>query len=201
MTGVRSIYESIRNGIGTLPDDPTSGGRKPESLMIRRVDLADTETLEKFATFYNASGQLSWQLNAARLRQKLGATGIAYALFSSDGDVLGTIALKESHIGGLRGAEVGYYMVDEANRTYGNAKALYKSVVAHAKEFDFVFSSTNVNNHTINKLSDYMGEFKKIFTAKSPYSSNQLHYWLCVENNGSVAMQKVIEVLTAEFAQ
>lgn len=163
------------------------------------VKLSDTQTLQQFADFYNESGQLSWQLNPDRLRAKLGATGIAYALTNDSGKVVGTIALKESTVGPMKGAEVGYFMVDEAYRSFSNARRLYEAVLAHAGDYGFVFSTTNVNNNTINKLSERTREFEHVFTAKSPFSSNMLHYWLCTKSNGTYTFEEQVEFFKEQY--
>jgi GNAT superfamily N-acetyltransferase len=167
-------------------------------LSLTRIDLDDTDGLQAFADFYNESGQLSWELNPTRLRSKLGATGVAYVL--RDGDrVVGTIALKGAAVGPMQGAEVGYFMVDPAYRSFANAKRLYAAVMNHAEDYDFVFATTNTGNGTINKLSHYSKDFDLIFAAQSKFSSNMLHYWLARKSNDTYSFEEQTQHFEEEY--
>lgn len=163
------------------------------------VPQSDTPLLQKFADFYNESGELSWQLNPSRLHTKLGATGIAYALMNDSGAVVGTIAFKEATVGPMQGAEVGYFMVAPAFRSFSNAKKLYDAIMAHAHEYEFVFSTTNTTNSTINKLSERSREFEQILTAKSPFSNNMLHYWLSKKSSAAYTFEEQVTFFKEQY--
>jgi hypothetical protein len=166
---------------------------------VAPVPQSDTPLLQKFADFYNQAGQLNWQLNPVRIKSKLGVTGVAYALFDSAGTVVGTIALKQAVVGPMRGAEVGYFMVAPEFRSFSNAKKLYDAIMAHAGDYEFVFSTTNTTNSTINKLSERSKEFEHIFTAESPFSSNMLHYWLSKKSNGAYTFEEQVTFFEEQY--
>lgn len=165
---------------------------------VSEIEHSNTELLSQFCDFYNESGQLSWQLNPTRLLSKLGSSGKAYALLS-EGVVVGTIGLKEHSAGGLDGAEIGYFMVDPEYRSFKAALSLFNATKEASREFDYVMSTTNVNNTTINRLSEHSKFMQLAFEAKSPFSSNRLNYWVSTINNGSHSIEEVIEVLSDEY--
>ena len=142
---------------------------------VRLIKLTDTEGLQQFADFYNESGQLTWALTPARLKQKVGSKGKLWGLYPSGSDQLvGTIGLKvvqstsDADLG-----EIGYVMVATEHRSLQNIMKLFKVVLAKARRFDAVYITTNVKNRVINKLLDRTPKAEKILMVKSPFGGGQ----------------------------
>jgi len=167
---------------------------------VEEISRSDSEMLQAFADFYNESGQLSWKLNVSKLKGKLGSRGLAYGLFA-DGELVGTIGLKQTDIQGYRGAEIGYLMIDEEHRSFRNLMMLYKQALRGAKRFDIVFVTTNIKNRPINVLLTKTNKIEKILKIKSPYSSNKLYVWQSLRTNGDVPRDERYEVLRQHFIE
>ena len=195
----------MTNSINSTSDVHQSRIRKPNKnrYFVKRIDRNDTDLLSQFADLYNQSGQLTWQLSPSRVVQKLGRMGEAYGLFV-DVDkhavrLVGTVAVKASDIAQYDVGEIGYLWIEPEHRTFRNVSALYSAVKKVSKKFDIVYNSTNVKNEGINKLLSYAKGMTKIFTAKSQYSTNRLHYWLSSNNNGDIPARDQISILKDQF--
>lgn len=165
---------------------------------VEEISKSDTEQLQNFADFYNESGQLSWKLNISKLKSKLGSRGLAYGLYTN-GELVGTIGLKQTDVQGYNGAEIGYLMIDEEHRSFKNLMMMYKQALRGAKRFDIVFVTTNIKNRTINVLLSKTNKIEKILKIKSPYSSNKLFVWQSLRTNGDVPRDERYEVLRQHF--
>ena len=145
---------------------------------VRRIKATDNNELQKFADFYNESGQLTWKLNPQRLKSKLGSIGRLWGLYIEGTDqMVGTIGIKEieDELG-----EIGYLMIDPAHRSFPNLMSLYKSAFKYSRKFDSVYITTNIKNVVINKLLERTPKIEKMFKARSLFGggTNILYVWI-----------------------
>jgi hypothetical protein len=168
------------------------------SYEVIKISKSDNEGLQSFSNFYNDSGQLSWQLNAQRLKSKLGSKGVAYGLYY-DGELVGTIGLKQMDVGGLNGAEIGYLMVSKDHRSLPNVMMMYKEILTAAKRFDVVFVTTNILNRPINVLLQRTNKIEQILKIKSPFSANKLFVWSSKISNHKYSPEERMAAIRTHF--
>ena len=165
-------------------------GTSDFNTLIEKAD--DNSVLQDFADIYNTTGQLSWELTPARIRQKLGSRGTAYVLYD-DGVVVGTAGVKTIQEYGYTIGEIGYLYLDDDHKNIRNLFMLYNAAMRGATKFDVVITTTNVNNKTINTLLNKSSNFEKIFLNQSQYSSNKLFVWLGNANSGNASYEEQVE--------
>lgn len=165
---------------------------------VHEIDKSDGDGLQAFCDFYNNSGQLSWQLTPSRLKGKLGSRGSAHGLYI-DGELVGTVGLKQMDVSGLIGAEIGYLMIDEKHRSLQNLMLLYKDILDQAKKFDTTFVTTNIKNKTINTLLKRSNKFEKALMIKSPYSNNRLFVWTTKISNRKYSEEERYVAIKSHF--
>jgi len=166
---------------------------------IKKILLSDTLEVQKFADFYNISGQLSWKLTPQRLKQKMGNKGMLWGLYNMDTDTLvGTIGLKQIEDSEHDLGEIGYVMVDEAHRSLPNIMKLYKTVIRKSNRFDAVYITTNVKNKVINKLLDRTPKVDLTLKVNSPFSANKLFVYV-VKNSGDKNYKDIIQEYFSEY--
>lgn len=145
---------------------------------VKRIKNSDRDELQKFADFYNQSGQLSWTLTPQKIIQKLGSKGRIWGLYiKGTSDLVGTIGIKDLSVGEQDMGEIGYVMVSPEHRSLQNLMMMFKEVIRYSRKFDDVFATTNTNNRPINVLLDRTGKADKILKIRSPYSRNLLFVW------------------------
>lgn len=158
--------------------------------------LQSTQELQQACDLINAGGQLSWTLTPAKLNQKLGSEGAIFGLFDGD-EIVGTIGLKHSTIQAHSVAEVGYLYVIPEHRNFQNLMKLYNIASEYAPSYDFVYATTIKTNQTINTILQRNSKVKFAFSARSPFSSNILNYW--ISKNARLDSDEAIEILKSEF--
>lgn len=161
---------------------------------VQEVSFGDRDMVSKICDLINDGGQLSWTLNPQRLQQKIGDTGKIFALLTQQNDPVGVIGIKEMHLDGYSGGEIGYLYVDPEHRSYQNASQLYNTAVGHAGHYDFIVATTNTSNNTVNTLLGRVRGMKNAFTAKSKFSSNMLNYWVCTTSNGTLSYNEIVSL-------
>ena len=140
---------------------------------MKRIKNSNRAELQKFAEFYNQSGQLSWTLTPQKILQKLGSKGRIWGLYIKGTDnLVGTIGIKDLGVGDQDIAEMGYVMVAPEHRSLPNVMMMFKEALRYSRKFDDVFITTNTNNRPINTLLDRTGKADKILKIRSPYSRN-----------------------------
>ena len=158
--------------------------------------LQSNQELQQACDLINAGGQLSWTLTPAKLNQKLGSEGAIFGLFDDD-EIIGTIGLKHSNIQSHSVAEVGYLYVIPEHRNFQNLMKLYNIASEYAPSYDFVYATTIKTNQTINTILQRNSRVKFAFSARSPFSSNILNYW--ISKNSRLDSDEAIEILKSEF--
>jgi hypothetical protein len=169
-----------------------------QSYSVREISKSDIEGLEEFCVFYNASGELSWQLNPQRLKSKLGSKGRAYGLYFDD-MLVGTIAIKQIGMENMIAGEAGYIMIDIEHRSLPNVMMLYKEILVAAKKFDIIFATTNIENRAINTLLKRTNKFEQILKIKSPFSANKLFVWSSKISNHKYSPEERMAAIRTHF--
>lgn len=168
------------------------------SYHVDEVMLHDDEEVSTFTDLINDGGQLSWTLTPDRLRSKLGSKGKLFGLYN-DQDAVGVIGIKEAIVDGVTGGEIGYLYIDPDYRSLQNAIKLYNIALDNAHRFPFLMATTVTSNRQVNTLLDKSSKMKKLFTIKSPYSSNMLNYWLAYDSSGSFTFDELEEMFHEHF--
>lgn len=166
---------------------------------VEKIDLQDNATVLMYTDLINDGGQLSWTLNPSRLRGKLGTRGKLYGLVSDDGNPVGVIGIKEIVVSGVAGGEIGYLYVAPSHRSLSNVIQLYHAAINDASHFPFLMATTVTTNKQVNTLLARARKMKNIFTAKSPFSSNLLNYWVSTENSGAFTFDEVKELFVDQY--
>lgn len=167
--------------------------------VVKKIRLSDNEELDRFAKFYNDSGELTWKLTPQRIKTKMGSKGKLWGLYTKDTqELVGTIALKHVNDGAsVDIGEMGYLMVHPEHRSIQNLMVLFKQAIKKAKLFDAVYVTTNVKNRTINKLLDRTPKLDKILKIKSQFSNNHL-FVHTVKNAGDINSEDIIKAYFKE---
>lgn len=140
-------------------------------------EIVSNNDFQTACDLINDGGQLSWVLTISRLKGKLGSIGLLYGLYDND-ELIGTVGLKETRVGGYTGVEVGYLYIHPDHRNFSNYMKLYAVLVPVRSSFKFIFMTTNTTNNTINTLMKRNNYVDFAFEAKSPFSNNRLNYWV-----------------------
>ncbi len=164
---------------------------------VKTVPLQSVEVSE-IVDLINDGGQLSWVLTPQRLAGKLGSTGMLFGLYY-DNEPVGVIAIKEMHIEGIHGGEIGYLYVHPDHRSLPNAIKLYNAALDNAKRYGFLMASTITTNREVNTLLKRSSRVELLFSAKSPYSSNILNYWMATASGGSLTFEELKDIMKDHF--
>jgi RimJ/RimL family protein N-acetyltransferase len=163
----------------------------------------DTQKLQLFVDFYNSSDQLSWQLTLERFQRRLGPNGKAFLMVEKQTDaVVGTVALKQTALGRLKAAEMGYFMLSPTHkgaRSLQSALQLSLRPMIAARHYDCVYGTVHSCNRGINRLWSWSKYAEFAFEAPSPYSENQLNYYIALVNNGKYTLSAQTEALKQKF--
>lgn len=164
----------------------------------KEVGLHDKNNASSLIDLINDGGQLSWTLTLPRIQQKLSHSGKLFGLYLNEKPV-GVIAIKLIEVDGIKGGEIGYLYIDPDHRSLQTATQLYNIALKSANQYPFLMASTITTNRAVNTLLEKSEKMHKIFTAKSPYSSNKLNYWLSSINSGAFTIDEITEVLKNEY--
>ena len=167
-------------------------------LVVKEIRKSNQEELKKVSDFYNQAGQLSWQLNPNRIKQKMGSKGKIWALYNPDNEIVGTIGVKVLEEDEYDIGEIGYVMIKEGYRSIRNLLMLYDIAFKYAKRFDAMIITTRVSNKRINTLLNQSKRVERLFKIRSPYSTNLLYVWIV--KRGRLEMNERKEIVRDYFA-
>lgn len=163
---------------------------------VREVSANDD--VQTLVDLINDGGQLSWTLTPSRLNQKLTSRGKLFGLYVEDKPV-GVIGIKGATVDGIAGGEIGYLYIEKGHRSLPNAAKLYDKALSFASDYTFLMATTVTTNVAVNTLLKRSSKSYKVFTAKSPFSSNRLNYWLTYMNSGVFTREEIEEAFHEEF--
>lgn len=152
-------------------------------MYVREVE---TDEYDAFAELVNEGGQLTWTLDASKLARKLGSRGTAFALFSDDDVMVGTLAIK----GNL---ELGYLYVSPEFRNSRGTVMLVNEVINASSRLPYVFMTTRPENRIINRLLEYTRRIDFVGTVTSRFSSSTLNVWVSAPSLRKVELERIIE--------
>lgn len=166
---------------------------KASFLYVKEIDADDQDQLEEFVdTFNMISDELAGSLRMGIASSKL-RKGKAWIMYDGDTDTpVGVCALKYNaymDFGSLRTREVGYLAISESYRGYKNLMTLLKPVIVDSRKYDMVYISTRSTNRTMKALMNRARLVEFAFTARSPFSSNLLDYWVLKTAKKKVEVQ------------
>ena len=166
--------------------------------VTRVANLSDSDSLQDLVDLINSGGQLSWTLTIDRLMNKLGSNGVLIGLYHNDTPV-GVIGIKKASISGITGGEIGYLYIDSEHRSLSNAIKLYDEAINNASKFSFLIATTITTNKQVNTLLKRSSKMDLILTAKSPFSSNILNYWLAHDSSGNYTFEELSDMIKEEY--
>jgi len=152
----------------------------------------DTDEYPQFCDLVNDGEQLSWELTPAKLEMKLGSRGMAFGLFTGDGQMVGTIAIKHD-------MELGYLYIDPAFRAGVAVKKLFDVAADNAGRYDFLFMTTRQDNRVINRLLEYSHRIVYLGTAESLFSHRTLNIWIVEPNESRLSIGEISDRIGAIY--